>query len=364
MIYLDYAATAPMSEAALQTYMDTARHFVGNSQSVHDSGTTSSGLLAQCREVMAGCLNGHPTGVIFTSGGTEANMLAVDTFLATRSGREIITSEIEHASMYNYLKALEAKGYRLKTLPVSRNGHICLDSLRNTISTDTALVTIQYVNSEIGVLQDIKSIGAICKEFGVPFHSDMVQAFGKIPIDVEALGVDSLSISSHKFYGPKGMGVCYISPTLKRVAPLKGTTHEMGFRPGTVNLPAVAAMATAALERIPVMEVEYERIASLRSRFLEIVDIKVLGEGLPHILGLSLGKVEGQLAMLELSRRGIMVATGSACHAGLEAPSRTLLAIGESEMEAKTFIRVSFGEGTTLEEVELVGDMLRGILER
>jgi len=366
MIYLDHASTTPMSEKALQTYVDTARYFPGNSQSVHDSGTTSAGLLEQFREVMASSINGHKNGVIFTSGGTESNMLAVDTYLASSNSRHIVTSAVEHASMFNYLKKLERSGYRLTILPTNRNGHICLDALKSSLSKDTALVTIQYVNSELGTLQDIQAIGAICQEFGVPLHSDMVQAFGKIPIDVEVLGVDSLSISSHKFYGPKGIGICYISPTRKRVNAILGTTHEMGFRPGTVNLPAVAGMVAATLERLEMMGEEYERIVGLRRKLLDLLgdSVKEEGRGLPHILGLTLSQVEGQLAMLELSKKGIMVGTGSACHAGMEAPSRTLLAIGKSEMEAKTFIRVSFGKDSAVGEVEVVGEVLLGILGR
>ena len=369
MIYLDHAATTPMSEKALKTYIDTARHVTGNSQSVHDSGATAARLLGMCRDLMAKSVNGHQHGVIFTSGGTESNMLAIDTLLASRKGRHVITSEIEHASIRNYLKKLEKCGYTVTYLPVDLNGIVSVEALKTSITDETALVTIQYINSEIGTIQPLKEISLILKERGIPFHTDAVQAFGKIPLDLEELGVDSFSASSHKLYGPKGMGLCYLNPTIKRITPLPGTTHEMGFRPGTVNLPAVAAFATAIQERLEVMDAEFERVLNLRLRLLEKLEGLVQEEGathlvLPHILGLTIPSVEGQYAMLKLSRQGIMVAVGSACHVDLEEPSQTMTAIGKTAPEAKTFIRISFGKDTTMEEVEQVGDVLRRVISK
>jgi len=316
---------------------------------------------------LAKSMNGYSQGVIFTSGGTEANMLAIDSLLAAGKSRHVIASQVEHASIRNYLRKLETCGYRVTFLPVDLNGVVSVEALRASICQDTALVTIQLVNSEIGTIQPIKEISEILKPKNIPFHIDAVQAFGKMPIDLQRLGVDALSVSSHKLYGPKGVGICYLNPAIKRISPLEGTTHEMGFRPGTVNLPGIAAFAAAVEERLEVMEEELERVKKLRRRLLEKLEGLVWAEGssnlaLPHILGLTLPNMEGQLAMLKLSRQGIMVATGSACHVNLEEPSQTLTAIGKSAAEAKKFIRISFGKDTALEEVERVGDILRKLI--
>lgn len=234
-----------------------------------------------------------------------------------------------------------------------------VDELKQAITDRTILVSIGHANSEIGTLQPLKEIGTLLKKHGILFHSDCVQTFGKIPIDVEELGLDSLSISSHKLYGPKGVGACYISPNVSWEACIPGTTHERGFRAGTVNVPAIAAFVTAAEDSIKEMENHTKHYWKLRDRLLVnlerneqvIVEGRPL-DGLPSIIGFRVRGIEGQYLMLELNRRGFAVSTGSACAAGKQSPSKTMLAIGRSPDEARGLIRVSLGIHTTLDDID------------
>ena len=369
MIYLDHAATTPLSETALKVYQETATHFFGNTQSPHRSGVKAATLLEQCRKTFADFLQGEPDGVVFTSGGTEANQLAIETLLKSskKKGRHIISTVIEHASILNYLQKLKQEGYEITLLPVDNNGLISFADLKAVLTENTVLVTIQFVNSEIGSIQNIQKIGEFLKQHPVLFHSDCVQAFGKIPIDIKACHLDGVSISGHKLYGPIGTGVCYLNPFLNRRPLISGGTHEMGLRPGTVNLPAIAAFTAASAELLQIQETELQRVSLLKGNFLTKLDsrITVLGSNantLPHILGLMLPNIEGQYAMLSCSRQGIMLATGSACSIGRQAPSHVIKALGKSNAIAKTFIRLSFGKHTTEEALERVAFVLNGLI--
>ncbi|OQP18041.1 IscS subfamily cysteine desulfurase [Geobacillus zalihae] len=362
MIYLDYAATTPMCQEAIAAYAEAASVYFGNESSLHDIGTKAKQLLALCRRELAAMINGEAEGIYFTSGGTEANLLAIRSLAAAyrHKGNHLITTEIEHASLHHLFKQLETEGYTVTYLPVDRFGRIRLADLERAITPKTILASIQHANSEIGTIQPLADIGRLLRAHGVLFHSDCVQTFAKIQLDVQEIGLDSLSVSAHKVYGPKGVGAVYINPRRHWKPVFPGATHESGFRPGTVNVPGIAAFITAAQQLHRRMADEQSRLERLRNRLLHAIAAKQLPvtvEGHPdfrlaHIIGLSIAGYEGQLVMLECNRAGIAISTGSACQVGLQAPSRTMLAVGKTPEEAKQFIRVSLGAATTEAEID------------
>lgn len=374
MIYLDYAATTPMSKKALDVYSQVASNYFGNPSSLHDSGSTANSILEQSRKTLAEFINGDADGVYFTSGGSESNYLAIHSLLkgSKNRGRHIITTELEHSSVRNTLDDLREKGYEISTVPVDHEGRVDLNALEEAIRPDTILVTIHHGNSEIGTIQDLASIGEILHEHDILFHSDCVQTFGKIMIDVKKMRLDSLSISSHKIYGPKGVGACYVSPNRSWRPVIPNTTHENGFRPGTVNVPGIAAFITAAEEIMPNMIEEQERFAFLRKKLLNGLQCdswSITREGpcdnrLEHIIGLCIKGIEGQYVMLECNRYGIAISTGSACAVGLQKPSKTLLAIGKSKEQAKQYVRLSFGKMTTEQEIDKTVNIFKTILNK
>ncbi|HHT7155553.1 cysteine desulfurase [Bacillus thuringiensis serovar andalousiensis] len=360
MIYLDYAATTPMSEEALQSYMKAASQYFGNEQSLHDIGGTAASLLQVCRKTFAEMIGGKEQGVFFTSGGSESNYLAIQSLLNPRTKKHIITTPMEHASIRSYFQSLKSKGYTITEIPVDKNGLICLVDLEAAITEDTVLASIQHGNSEIGTVQNITEIGALLKKYNVLFHTDCVQTFGKLPIHVFEMGIDSLSVSAHKIYGPKGVGACYINPQSRWEQVFPGTSHEKGFRPGTVNVPGIASFLTAAENILKTQWEESLRFKELRSYFLGQIqtlplEIEVEGHStscLPHIVGVTIKGIEGQYTMLECNRHGIAISTGSACQVGKQEPSKTMLAIGKTYEEAKQYVRFSFGQQTTKDQID------------
>ena len=372
MIYLDFAATTPMREEVLNVYDDVAKQLYGNASSLHDIGTKADHALTQCREQIAELMNGQREGVYFTSGGSEANILSVRSLLLgnREKGKHIITTEVEHASLYHLFQQLETEGYEVTFIGVDTNGQVQLDELRKVIREDTVLASIQYVNSETGVIQPIKEIGNILKQHQVIFHTDAVQAFGKIPLDVIAYQVDSVSVASHKIYGPKGVGACYIAPSVRWKSQYVGATHEGGFRMGTVDVPGVAAFTSAAALAKKEAKKEQARIHQLRDQLIRRLahfkdNITVEGHPknqLANIVGLSFKRVQGQHIMLECNRYGIAISTGSACQVGQQHPSRTMLATGKTTEEANSFVRLSLGLTTTEAEIDTVATTLEEII--
>lgn len=379
MIYLDHAATTPMSKNAMDAYQRAATAFFGNPSSLHDIGSNASSLLELCREKLAKLIHGKSKGIFFTSGGSESNILALQTLIMTteKKGKHIISTGLEHSSILNYLRLLEKSGYKITYLSVNQYGKIDLQELQDAITPNTVLATIQHANSEIGTIQDISKIGFLLKENGVLFHSDCVQSFGKIKIDVEGMNIDSLSISSHKVNGPKGVGACYINPSINWVPIIPNTTHEFGFRPGTVNVPGIAAFLAALEETVSsslAIDQEQKRMKQLREVFTKhlnstnnkwsyTIEGPSVGN-MDHIVGLRVHGVEGQYLMLELNRYNIAVSTGSACSVGKQSPSQTMIAIGRSNREAKELIRFSFGKNTTENEVIQTVKTLKNILNQ
>jgi cysteine desulfurase len=374
VIYLDYAATTPMSENALTIYMKAAKSAFGNSSSLHDIGGMAARTLQASRKIITDMICGNEKGLYFTSGGSEANILAVQSLLngVDLKNNHIITTQIEHSSLYTFFKSLQTRGYEVSFLEPNKQGFISTDDITSKLKSNTGLVSIQHGNSEIGVVQPIKEIGRLLKKRGILFHSDCVQTFGKLPINVEDIHIDAISISSHKIYGPKGIGAAYINPSVFWQPVIPGTTHESGFRPGTVDVPGAAAFATAAKDVSANMYTNIEHYLKLRKDFVDSLKpckdrIKLLNENnentLPNILPLLVDGIEGQYMMLECNRFGFAISTGSACQVGMQAPSRTILALGYDEQKAKQYIRISLGAQTSSEEVQTFAKQLINIIE-
>jgi cysteine desulfurase len=374
MIYLDYSATTPISDQALHTYSEVAKNYFGNPSSLHDVGSMAEQILNTCRDELAKCFNGEGRGVYFTSGGSESNDLAIRSLVKAHNhrGRHLITSQVEHSSILNTFRALEEEGYRVTYLPVNGYGEVLLDELEKAITPETILVSITHANSEIGTIQSIEDIGQLLDPKGILFHSDCVQTFGKVPLDVKKAKLDSISISGHKIYGPKGVGACYIAPEVRWQGTIPHTTHEKGFRPGTVNVPGIAGFVTAAQEIYANMNEESERCRKLTDQLFSAIKEQggnIILEGhpihrLPHHLGLRLPGMEGQYAMLEFNRYGIAVSTGSACRVGQQAPSQTMLAIGRSEQEARELIRITVGRYTSEKDIETTIEVFEKVLKQ
>jgi cysteine desulfurase len=269
----------------------------------------------------------------------------------------------------NTMEALQEEGYDVTYLPVDSFGEVQLDELKKAIKPTTALVCFTHVNSEIGTIQPIKEIGAFLEAKGIAFHVDAVQSFGKLKINVTDAKITSLAISSHKIYGPKGVGACYINSKSPWKPLMPNTSHEQGFRPGTVNVPGIAAFVTAASEAIATQQEMALTYATLRQSFLsKLKNTKIIFEEhqneekqLPVIVGLRLRGIEGQYVMLECNRRGIAISTGSACQVGQNTPSKTMLALGRTNDEANEFIRISIGKDTTEEQLTEVANVLLDI---
>lgn len=372
MIYLDHAATTPMSDKALEVYVNVAKHYFGNASSLHDEGSSAEQILEASAKTIAATLNARAQDVFFTSGATEGNYLAINSLLKANQGKHIITSDIEHSSVRNVFLKLEQEGYEVTKIPVDEFGMVSPEKLTQLLRKETALVSIQHVNSEIGTIQDIEKIGALLKESGILFHSDCVQSYGRLPVDVRSLNVDALTISSHKIYGPKGVGAVWVDPKTSRKSVIPDPDRPGKFRQGTADIPSIAAFATAAKILNSKKEEEQERIKEFKKKLtfgFKKTGFKVEFEGhpehsVPNILGLRFPGMEGQFLMLECNQAGLAISTGSACQVGSESPNKTMMAIGKSEQEAREFIRLSFGKRNDETQIPLILEKMSGILRR
>ena len=376
MIYLDYAATTPMSDKAIDTYGRVATAYYGNASSIHDPGSSALKIVDTCRDKLASFINAAPRGIYFAGSGSEANSLAVRSLARglkeKGGGNHIISTPVEHSCISNTLKSLEKEGYDISYVPVNEHGRVDPQALSEHIRPDTVLATIQHANSEIGTIQDLETIGRLLHRHDVTFHSDCVQSFGKIAIDVEALHLDALSVSAHKIYGPKGVGMTYIHPSLAWKPDLPGTTQQKGFREGTLDTPGIAAFLSAAEEMMGRREEEAMRERALRDRLINLLqelpfDLSIEGPDgkdkvLPNIVGLRIHGMEGQYAMLECNRHGLAISTGSACTAGLDKPPATMKAMGRGEQESREFIRLSLGKETHEEDIDRAAEILQTVL--
>jgi cysteine desulfurase len=373
MIYFDFAATTPLDSEAAEVFVQASTEFFGNSSSLHDIGGQSKDLLENCREELASLLGVNKKGLYFTSGGSEGNFLAIEALLSApkKAGKHIIAGMAEHSSIHGVLNRLE--GYSITYLPFDSSGLIDLEALEQTITSETVLVIVQHVNSEIGTIQPIEEIARICREHDIHFHSDIVQSFGKIDLKKISQLVSSFSFSGHKIYGPKGVGGVYVDPAISWRAFFPGGSHERGFRPGTVDVPAIASMTAAAQKLNSQLVQSYNRFLELRTILLESLDpIKEFvniyqaspSSQLPSIIGLRISGIEGQWMMLECNRYGFAISTGSACQIGMQTPAKVTQALGLSPQEAKEFIRISFGKTTEREDVVKLGETIVDIVRK
>ncbi|MAO66393.1 MAG: cysteine desulfurase [Balneola sp.] len=372
MIYLDHAATTPISDKALEVYLNVARHYFGNPSSMHDEGSSAEQILEASKKTLAVTLNARPKDVFFTSGASESSFLAIYSLLKARDGKHIITTPIEHSSVRNIFIKLEREGYEVSTVSVDEFGQVDLGELRSLVREDTALASVQHVNSEIGTIQDLEAIGKFLHSKNILLHSDCVQSFGRIPLNINSLNVDALSISGHKIYGPKGVGAVWMNPKAnwKPVFPDSDNQHK--FKPGTSDVPSIAAFATAAKQVTQNSPKEQERIGSFRKKLItelqqlpfECEILEHAEHKVPNILGLRFPGMEGQFLMLECNQAGLAISTGSACQVGSEKPNKTMTAIGKSEQEAREFIRLSFGKENSEEQISQIIQKMNVILER
>ncbi|MFA9557460.1 IscS subfamily cysteine desulfurase [Evansella sp. AB-rgal1] len=375
MIYLDHAATTPMSKNALDTYVKASTDFFANTSSLHEQGEHAKLLLEKCREEIATILHAQKKEIFFTSGGSESNLRALQSlYLANKHrGNHVITTMVEHPSVTSFFYRLEKEGVKVSYVGVNEHGSVTLEELANHIRPDTFLASIQHVNSEIGTIQSMKTIGNLLKKHDIIFHSDCVQSFGKLPINVNEWGVDALSISSHKIYGPKGVGAVYLSSNIMWEPVDLLTTHEFGFRQGTVNTPGIAAFTTAAMDIVGKQEENLRYLWELRKTLMDELApiqhiLKVEGNDevqLPHIVGMGIQGMEGQYILLTLDRYGICISTGSACQSDKQDPSVTMKALNRSTQEAKRFFRISMGIHNTKDEMkEVARRIITCILEK
>ncbi|MCR6110199.1 IscS subfamily cysteine desulfurase [Bacillus sp. A301a_S52] len=374
MIYLDHAATTPMSDKAKKTWLEANDIFYANTSSLHEAGTHSAKLLMTCQYQLATLVGTNEDSVFFTSGGSEANILALESlFSANRKhGNHVITSNIEHPSVLSFFKRLEALGVEVSYVEAKRNGRVCVNSVIEALRSDTCLVSIQHVNSETGIIQPVSKIGEYLKEQPAVFHCDCVQSFGKILVTLDNLQADAISISSHKIYGPKGVGaVCLAPNTLwKSIYPL--TTHQRGFRPGTLDMPSIAAFINSALDLHSHLEENLTYSWEKRQHFLQaLLPLKnrllVIGapddHQLPTIVGLAIEGIQGQFMLASLDRFHICISTGSACQSTKATPPAIMHAFFKTEVEQLRFFRISFGISTTLEELEFTAKKIIQIAE-
>lgn len=375
MIYLDYAATTPMSQDAIDAYRQAADRYYGNPSSLHDTGSEAERILNASRERIASVLKVPDRRIYFTGSGSEATFLSIVSMVKAchKQGNHLITTQVEHSSVKNTFTWLEAQGYNVTRLPVNRSGRIEPDVLKKALRKETILVSVQHVNSETGTIQPLREIGSLLSSHQALFHSDMVQGFCKIPVDLKESNIDSISISAHKIHGPKGIGAAYIHPDVLWEPFIPDTTHEKGFRPGTVDVPAAAAFASAVIDADEKSESNLNIVSNLKQRLLEKLGSEagdtIQSEGVPevcspYIIGLRIRSMEGQFAMLECSQHGLAISTGSACRANEQKPSAALIAMGRTEEEALNFIRLSLDPQTVEQEVDEAVNILTGVVRK
>ena len=373
-IYLDYAATTPVDPRVIKAMLPYFNKKFGNTMSLHSFGQEAKAALEESREAVASLIKAESNGIIFTSSATESNNLALKgvAFANKNKGNHIIISQIEHPCIMESAEWLESQGFEITKLGVNKCGQISPEDVRNAIKKETILVSIIHASNEIGTIQEISEIGKICKEKGVYFHTDAVQSFGKIPIDVNSMNIDLLSASSHKMYGPKGVGMLFVREGVKIEPILHGGGQELGLRSSTVNVPAIVGFAEACKICQKEMKKESLRLIKLRDKlikgvFEKIPDSYLNGhpkKRLPNNTNFWFKFVEGESIVIQLDLLGIAASTGSACSSAKLEPSHVLLAIGLKPEEAHGSLRLTLGRWTTEKEINYALEVLPKVIKR
>ena len=374
MSYMDHSATSPVNPEVLKEMLPYFTESFGNASTLYALGREARTAMEKAREQVASLIGAQPEEVYFTSGGTESDNIAIKG--ASRhlknKGNHIITSSIEHPAVLETCKHLEKEGFRVTFLPVNEEGIVSLRDLKDAITPETILITVMHANNEIGTIQPIKEIGALAREKGIYFHTDAVQSVGKIPVNVGDMNVDLLSISAHKLYGPKGVGVLYIRRGVQIDPLLHGGGHERGMRPGTENIPGIVGLGKACQIAEDNLEKNMEYVSSLRDRLIQ----GVLGnieqsylnghptKRLPNNANFRFTGIEGESLVLQLDAKEINASTGSACSSKKLEPSHVLMAIGLKEVDAHGSLRISLGTENTPQDIDYTIDAIDEVVER
>ena len=373
-VYLDNSATTRLDDEVLTSMLPYFSDVYGNASSLHGFGRDALAAVDEARASLARLINAKPNEIYITSGGTESDNWALrgTAHAYRKEGRHIISTKIEHPAVMQTLQALEKEGYSVTYLDVDADGRVTLDELKKALRDDTILVSVMFANNEIGSIQPIAEIGAFCREEGILFHTDAVQAMSSIKIDVQKLNIDMLSLSAHKFHGPKGIGLLYIRSGVRIDRLIYGGHQERSYRAGTTNTPGIVGMAKALEMAVNDMEKNNAKIKRLRDYFVDRVLKEIpyskLNGGTEHRLvnnaNISFDFIEGESILMLLDLEGIAVSSGSACSSGSLEPSYVILALGRKMEEAHSSIRFSFGKENTMEEVDYTIEILKATVAK
>ncbi|HCI18709.1 MAG TPA: cysteine desulfurase NifS [Lachnospiraceae bacterium] len=374
MIYLDNAATTKVADSVVDAMLPYFKEYYGNASSIYQLGAKSKEALDESREYIAGTLGAKTNEIYFTAGGSESDNWAIKATADAyaRKGKHIITSAIEHHAVLHTCEYLEKHGYEVTYVGVDENGVIKLDELKAAIRPDTILISVMFANNEIGTIQPIKEIGEIAKEHDILFHTDAVQAYAQVPINVDEMHIDMLSASGHKLNGPKGIGFLYIRKGIKIRSFVHGGQQERGRRAGTENIPGIVGLAAAAKRSFSMLEEKMQKEIELRDYLISRIEAEIpycrlngdRKKRLPNNVNFSFQFIEGESMLILLDSKGIAASSGSACTSGSLDPSHVLLAIGLPHEIAHGSLRLTMSEENTKEEMDYVVEQLTAILER
>ena len=373
-IYADNAATTKISQTAMQAMISAMENSYGNPSSIHQIGMAANDALQTAREQIARCLGCMPKEIFFTSGGTESDNQAIVSAAmlgAKQNKRHIISTAFEHHAVLHTLRRLKEQEFEIQLLDVGAEGNITAAQVEEAIRPDTCLVTVMFANNEIGSILPIVEIGEVCRAHGVLFHTDAVQAAGHIPVNVKKQNIDMLSLSAHKFHGPRGIGALYVKRGIELTSLMEGGGQERGKRPGTENLPAIMGMAAALKEECSLMEENAARVAAMRDRLLQglfQIPYSILNgprdNRLPGNVNFCFEGVSGESLLLLLDSKGICASSGSACASGALDPSHVLLALGLSPEIAQGSLRISLDISNTEEEIDYMLEVIPQVVEQ
>ncbi|MFQ9135926.1 MAG: cysteine desulfurase family protein [Ruminococcus sp.] len=373
-IYADNAATTKISQTAMKAMISAMENSYGNPSSIHQIGMAANDALQTAREQIARCLGCMPKEIFFTSGGTESDNQAIVSAAmlgAKKNKRHIISTAFEHHAVLHTLRRLKEQGFEIQLLDVGAEGNITAAQVEEAIRPDTCLVTVMFANNEIGSVLPIAEIGEVCRAHGVLFHTDAVQAAGHIPVNVKKQNIDMLSLSAHKFHGPRGIGALYVKRGIELTSLMEGGGQERGKRPGTENLPAIMGMAAALKEECTLMEQNEAKVTAMRDRLIQglsQIPYSILNgsreKRLPGNVNFCFEGVSGESLLLLLDSRGICASSGSACASGALDPSHVLLSLGLAPEIAQGSLRISLDISNTEEEIDYMLEVIPQVVEQ